>query len=266
MTNMGTKCAISMPVMSATFSNSRSYARLQAQTGRSASHGTTRREMTDARMDGISNGATRRHGVYSMKSFTRGSPRCPNAALPLWNRRRSGPREHCFIVSRCRRVSRGARGGHGSGARSTGRTSYFSTRTWRRRRNGEACDLLGNPAAPQTRTGHRLHHLPGPKHDARRAAAAVARAIDGRSRCREPHHSADEFSAPGTAGSRSYVQRQRWFTVVDPDAESTVSAQAFATALASVPRVQLGSMASSECSARHTAPPEATIERRLGRC
>lgn len=40
------------------------------------------------------------------------------------------------------------------------------------------------------------------------------------------------------AGSSSYVQRQRWFTVVDPDTELTVRAQAFARALASVPRVR----------------------------
>jgi hypothetical protein len=45
-------------------------------------------------------------------------------------------------------------------------------------------------------------------------------------------------SVPRAGGSRSYVQRQRWFTVVDPDAELTARAQAFATALASVPRVR----------------------------
>jgi hypothetical protein len=45
-------------------------------------------------------------------------------------------------------------------------------------------------------------------------------------------------SVSRTLGSRSYVQRQRWFTVVDPDAELTARAQAFATALASVPRVR----------------------------
>ncbi|HZS85314.1 MAG TPA: hypothetical protein VFA50_20750 [Stellaceae bacterium] len=45
-------------------------------------------------------------------------------------------------------------------------------------------------------------------------------------------------SVPRAAGSRSCVQRQRWFTVVDPDAELTARAQAFATALASVPRVR----------------------------
>jgi hypothetical protein len=44
-------------------------------------------------------------------------------------------------------------------------------------------------------------------------------------------------SVPRTAGSRFYVQRQRWFTVVDPDAELTARAQNFARALASVPRV-----------------------------
>jgi hypothetical protein len=38
-------------------------------------------------------------------------------------------------------------------------------------------------------------------------------------------------------GSRSYVQRQRWFTIVDPDAEITARVRAFANALASVPRV-----------------------------
>ncbi|MGH7120830.1 MAG: hypothetical protein ACREFP_17900 [Acetobacteraceae bacterium] len=45
-------------------------------------------------------------------------------------------------------------------------------------------------------------------------------------------------SVPRTAGSRSYVQRQRWFTVVDPDTELTVKTQAFAMALASMPRVR----------------------------
>ncbi|MBS0505633.1 MAG: hypothetical protein JSS55_17915 [Proteobacteria bacterium] len=45
-------------------------------------------------------------------------------------------------------------------------------------------------------------------------------------------------SVPRAAGSSSYVQRQRWFTVVDPDAELTARAQAFANALVSVPRVR----------------------------
>lgn len=45
-------------------------------------------------------------------------------------------------------------------------------------------------------------------------------------------------SVPRAIGSSSYVQRQRWFTVVDPDAELTARAQAFAAALASVPRVR----------------------------
>jgi hypothetical protein len=45
-------------------------------------------------------------------------------------------------------------------------------------------------------------------------------------------------SVPRAMGSSSCVQRQCWFTVVDPDAELTVRAQAFATALASVPRVR----------------------------
>jgi hypothetical protein len=45
-------------------------------------------------------------------------------------------------------------------------------------------------------------------------------------------------SVPRATGSRSYVQRQRWFTIVDPDAELTARTQAFAKALASVPRVR----------------------------
>jgi hypothetical protein len=45
-------------------------------------------------------------------------------------------------------------------------------------------------------------------------------------------------SAPRAKGSSSYVQRQRWFTVIDPDAELTARAQAFAAALASIPRVR----------------------------
>lgn len=45
-------------------------------------------------------------------------------------------------------------------------------------------------------------------------------------------------SVPLTAESRSYVQRQRWFTVVDADADLTARAQVFAVALTSVPRVR----------------------------
>ncbi|MGE4340215.1 MAG: hypothetical protein AB7E55_30320 [Pigmentiphaga sp.] len=45
-------------------------------------------------------------------------------------------------------------------------------------------------------------------------------------------------SVPRAAGSSSYVQRQRWFTVIDPDAALMARAHAFATALASVPRVR----------------------------
>lgn len=45
-------------------------------------------------------------------------------------------------------------------------------------------------------------------------------------------------SVPCAAGSRSYVQRQRWLTVVEPDDELTARAQAFAIPLASVPRVR----------------------------
>jgi hypothetical protein len=45
-------------------------------------------------------------------------------------------------------------------------------------------------------------------------------------------------SVPHAIGSSSYVQRQRWFTVVDPDPELTARTQAFAVALASIPRVR----------------------------
>lgn len=39
-------------------------------------------------------------------------------------------------------------------------------------------------------------------------------------------------------GSRVFVPRQRWFTIVDPDAELTVRAQTFAISLASMPRTR----------------------------
>lgn len=45
-------------------------------------------------------------------------------------------------------------------------------------------------------------------------------------------------SVPSSAGSRSFVQRQRWFTLIDPDAELVARARAFAGALTSVPRVR----------------------------
>jgi hypothetical protein len=44
-------------------------------------------------------------------------------------------------------------------------------------------------------------------------------------------------SVPRSSGSRYYVPRARWFTVVEPDVELTARAQAFAIALGSVPRV-----------------------------
>jgi hypothetical protein len=47
-------------------------------------------------------------------------------------------------------------------------------------------------------------------------------------------------SVPRAIGSSSYVQRQRWFTVLDPDAELMARAQAFAVALTSKPRVFAG--------------------------
>jgi hypothetical protein len=59
------------------------------------------------------------------------------------------------------------------------------------------------------------------------------------------------ISVPSAAGSRSYVQRQRWFTVVDPDAELTARAHAFSAALASVPRVR----ARVDVSDTSTPPP-----------
>jgi len=45
-------------------------------------------------------------------------------------------------------------------------------------------------------------------------------------------------SVPRVKGSRSYVQRQRWFTITDPDRELVARARKFADALASVPRVR----------------------------
>lgn len=47
-------------------------------------------------------------------------------------------------------------------------------------------------------------------------------------------------SVPRAVGSSSYVQRQRWFTIVDPDAELIARAQDFAVALTSIPRVRAG--------------------------
>jgi hypothetical protein len=45
-------------------------------------------------------------------------------------------------------------------------------------------------------------------------------------------------SVPRAEGSRSYVQRQHWFTIVNPDAELTARARAFANVFNSVPRVR----------------------------
>ena len=47
------------------------------------------------------------------------------------------------------------------------------------------------------------------------------------------------ISVPLSAGSESYVQRQRWFTVVDADAELAVRLRSFAATLDTVPRVRV---------------------------
>ena len=47
-------------------------------------------------------------------------------------------------------------------------------------------------------------------------------------------------SVPRAMGLSPYVQRQRWFTVIDVDAELMARAQAFAATLASIPRVRAG--------------------------
>ena len=77
----GHLCVINMPAMSATSSSSRFYVLWLARTGRSVSPGITRRGTMDARTDGISNGATKRRGVYSMKSFTAALPTLPERSI-----------------------------------------------------------------------------------------------------------------------------------------------------------------------------------------
>src|SRR5438552_769953 len=47
------------------------------------------------------------------------------------------------------------------------------------------------------------------------------------------------ISVPRAQGSRSYVQRQRWFTVVGPDETLVTRARSFARALDSVPRARV---------------------------
>jgi hypothetical protein len=58
-------------------------------------------------------------------------------------------------------------------------------------------------------------------------------------------------SVPCAPGSPYVVQRPRWFTVVDANAELTVRARTFAAVLASVPhvRVSLDDAACGECAA-----------------
>lgn len=45
-------------------------------------------------------------------------------------------------------------------------------------------------------------------------------------------------SVPRAPGSPYFVQRQRWFTIVDPDTDLVARANSFASALCSIPRVQ----------------------------
>ena len=182
----------------------------------------------------------RRNGVASARSktFTPALPHCRNAASLRSNRRRFG-REECFsIASQCRRALNETPGECTSAARSTAQilsSSILTTALAQRRRSTQPLRKSGCCVNPD---GHRLHHLPRTnlKHDAllrqlhERLAVEVGaeNVITLRT----------NVSVPRAAGSRSYVQRQRWFTVVDPDAELAARAQAFAIALGSVPHVR----------------------------
>ncbi len=235
----GQSCVINMPAMSATSSSSRFYVLWPARTGRSASPGTMRPGTMDARTDDISNGATKRLGVCSMKSFMLGSRRCRNAASMRSNGLRFGRKECCSIrepmPSRFQRTAwamhkRGALDGanivfldpdNGVGAESEKHATFTEIRLLRR---------LGRAVVFITFPGRNLKHdaLLRQLHKRLAVEVGAGNVITLRT----------NVSVPRAAGSRSYVQRQRWFTVVEPDAELTARAQAFAIALASVPRVR----------------------------
>ena len=101
------------------------------------------------------------------ENCTPGLRRCRNAALPHLNRRRSGQQASCFIANRCHPAERSAWGTQKRNVLEGADLVFLDPDNGIGKETLKARDLLGNPAAPQIRTRHRLHHVSRSKHEAR---------------------------------------------------------------------------------------------------
>jgi hypothetical protein len=230
-----------MLAMLATFSNSLSCALSPARIGRSASHGITRREMMD--------GTDGRHLEWRDEAAWRllderlhtALAALPERSIAALERTEIWPKGVLFhrepMPSRAGRSAWGARKrsaldgadivfldpDNGIGGETEKHATFSEIRLLRK--PGRAIVFITFPGRSMKHDAllQQLHERLAVETDAEnivtlRTNVSVRRSI----------------------GSSSYVQRQRWFTVVDPDAELTARAQAFAAELAAVPRVRVG--------------------------
>jgi hypothetical protein len=110
---------------------------------------------------------------------------------------------------------------NGLGSQTVKHATYSEVRALRR--PGRAVSFITFP-------GRSARHdvLAARLHERLKSEAGVVNAITLRT----------NVSVPSKRGSGSYVQRQRWLTIVDADAEIVARLGAFRAALATVPRVR----------------------------
>ena len=227
-----------MPEMSATFSNSPSCAPSPARIERLESHGITHRVMMDARTVGILNGDETAWRALDEELHT-GLAALPERSVAALEQAMIWPEGALFhrepMPLRAGRSAWGTRKrsaldgadivfldpDNGIGGETEKHATFSEIRLLRK--PGRAIVFITFPGRSMKHAAllQQMHERLSVETDAENIVTLRT-----------------NVSVPRAIGSSSYVQRQRWFTVVDSDAELRARAQAFATALASVPRVR----------------------------
>ena len=189
----------------------------------------------DARTVGILNGATRRHGACLMKNYTPVLRPCRNAALPhlIWPEAALFHREP--MPPRAGRSAWGIRKrsaldsadivfldpDNGIGEETEKHATFSEIRLLRK--PGRAIVFITFPGRSMKHDAllQQLHERLAVETDAENIITLRT-----------------NVSVPAAERPRSYVQRQRWFTFIDPDAELIARARAFASNLTCIPRVR----------------------------
>jgi len=141
-----------------------------------------------------------------------------------------------FIATQCRPASRAAHEEHKSGQLSTARISCFALRTMASAEKARSMQpsLTFACFGSQPR---RWSSSPFPAEPCRMMHFFGASMSGWLKKLLQKTSSRyGPMSVPRAVGASADVQRQRWFTLVDPDAELIARSQCFAKALASIPR------------------------------